>query len=650
MAQKVSRRTAIMSIWHHYGADDLLVIDEAHHAAAPGWERAMQQWPGRIIGMTATPWRLSKKEGFDHLFGKLICGPQTSELQSRRWLCEARVLLPPSKQRILGGEVQPATGEYTESGIELANRDRHDVMTAQVLLFWQRHAHPRQTIIYAVSVKHARNLVNVFNDAGIPAASILADTPLPGRVSAIDKFKKEALRVLVNVAVATEGFDLPDASCIVLARPTKSLALYLQMAGRGLRPKENGGDCVLLDLAGNAVEHGLPEEDRRWSLAPRGEEMNGEAPVVWCSDCKAVSSAASHRCGTCGVPFGKECDRCGKWRPWTDWSLEEHCGNAHALVCDRCHLDAHVRSQLPVLDLMKWLSGGKTMDPNAAPNSRNDTSESELDSIVKELLEDECRSVLSDAEQRRQSLRSKIETRETQLVDDSVLDRLFADHLNNIPNEQRPRKNIHRHRLYVEWHDEFEKELADWKEEYEALENQQIDEQSKQLIVNRARGRLVKSLERQAEAAGLYLTEKPEPDGGQNLAIPAINSRTKHLEAGFAERVKGDLVIRGSLFSYNSGKSAMVIVLRELARLDSNFLQRCAQDRAFRGKKRRYLARRVEDLFPDRPDLRKLHERLEGGWLVSTNLPNPKKEFLIKAAVRVAGLTLGRDVIVPFMT
>ena len=90
-------------------------------------------------------------------------------------------------------------------------------------------------------MKHARNLVNVFNDAGIPAAIILADTPLPERVSAIDRFKKEALRVLVNVAVATEGFDLPDASCIVLARPTKSLGLYLQMAGRGLRPKGERG-------------------------------------------------------------------------------------------------------------------------------------------------------------------------------------------------------------------------------------------------------------------------------------------------------------------------------------------------------------------------------------------------------------------------
>ena len=95
MAQTVGRRTARPprrhsgldpesrgGVWNRYDANDLLVIDEAHHAAAPGWERAMQQWPGPIVGMTATPWRLSEKEGFDHLFGGLLCGPQTADLQA----------------------------------------------------------------------------------------------------------------------------------------------------------------------------------------------------------------------------------------------------------------------------------------------------------------------------------------------------------------------------------------------------------------------------------------------------------------------------------------------------------------------------------------------------------------------------------------
>ena len=74
MAQTVSRRTDGMEIWNGYNADDLMVIDEAHHAAAEGWERAMKQRPGRIVGMTATPWRLSRKEEFDHLFDELLCG------------------------------------------------------------------------------------------------------------------------------------------------------------------------------------------------------------------------------------------------------------------------------------------------------------------------------------------------------------------------------------------------------------------------------------------------------------------------------------------------------------------------------------------------------------------------------------------------
>ena len=88
----------------------------------------MKQWPGRIVGMTATPWRCRKKEGFNHLFDELLCGPQVADLQADDWLCDARTLLPPPDQRIIGGEVD-RTGDYTELGIERANRP--DVMTGR---------------------------------------------------------------------------------------------------------------------------------------------------------------------------------------------------------------------------------------------------------------------------------------------------------------------------------------------------------------------------------------------------------------------------------------------------------------------------------------------------------------------------------------
>ena len=208
----------------------------------------------------------------------------------------------------------------------------------------------------------------MFKDAGIAAATMLSDTHPQVRAEAIKSFANGTLRVLVNVAVATEGFDLPDASCVVITRPTLSLALYLQMVGRGLRPKANGGDCLILDLAGNSEIHGLPEDERQWSLEPRGDSQGGDAPVIRCEKCDGVSSAASHRCNFCQTAFGKDCPRCGTWRAWQRWSHETHCGQQHELVCDLCHYDAHIQAQLPVTVELRRLTDMEP-DLNAALRS-----------------------------------------------------------------------------------------------------------------------------------------------------------------------------------------------------------------------------------------------------------------------------------------
>ena len=346
MVQTVSRRNRFDGVWHQYNPQDLLVIDEAHHTPASGWTRAIKQWPGPVVGLTATPWRLSKDKGFTHLFDNLILGPQIKDLQAQGHLANAKVLMPERENLIAGGEV-PNTGDYSDAGIERANEGR-EVWTAGALRFWQEYAQDRQTIVYAVSKNHAENLAAIFRDANIPAA-VLLDYTLPAeRARCIKRFSAGALKVLVNVAVATEGFDLPDAACVVLTRPTMSLALYLQMVGRGLRPKSDGGDCRILDLAGNVERHGFPEDDREWSLEARGRQDGlGRQPVVRCPECAAVSPAASHCCQECRYPFGKDCGRCGKWRAWQTWSAETDCGDTHELVCNRCHLDAHELSDLP---------------------------------------------------------------------------------------------------------------------------------------------------------------------------------------------------------------------------------------------------------------------------------------------------------------
>ena len=488
MAQTVSRRNGRANVWDGYNRSDLMIIDEAHHATADGWARAIKQWPGPVVGMTATPWRLSQREGFDHLFKELHCGPQVAALQSDKWLCQARVMLPPEGERVQAGQVD-YTGDYSESGIELANEDR-DVWTAGALRFWQKHCENRQTVVYAVSVRHAQNLVAMFSDAGVPTGVLLGDTPTAERSRLLHEFQDGTIKALVNVAVATEGFDLPDAACVMLTRPTMSLSLYLQMVGRGLRPKQDDGDCVILDLAGNSLRHGLPDEERDWSLQPRCEQPSVESPVVLCQECASLSPLGSHQCRNCGAPFGEPCGRCGAWRARIRWSRKTVCGKAHDLVCDLCHYDAHIQARLPVTEELKEL----------AMLANDDELSPHRDPFLKNFLEEERRRIGGSAEDRKEELRFLIGVRESELADDNVLYKLFENHLTALPTVERPQTRPQESRLFSEWEGGFKQELVGWRKELATLESQSIDGQ---LIFNNARDQLMRLFEAEARDAGL---------------------------------------------------------------------------------------------------------------------------------------------------
>lgn len=581
MAQTVSRRTARMSVWRKYGSEDLMIVDEAHHAAADGWTRAMRQWPGRILGMTATPWRLSHKEGFDHLFSALLCGSQIVDLQSGNHLCDVQVRIPTPQWIVRGGAVD-MTGEYSDAGIEEANQNRPDVMTAGALKFWQEHAQNRQTIVYAVSVNHANNLVKVFRNAGVPAAAMLGETKDKERASLIAAFKRGVVKVLVNVAVATEGFDLPDASCVVITRPTKSLTLYLQMVGRGLRPKEDNGNCLILDLAANAEIHGLPADEREWYLEPRAEDDDvGDTVTVWCDRCKTVSPAASHNCQNCGTPFGKDCNRCGTWRAWQRWSLEKQCGDAHEFVCDLCHRDAHIEAQLPInqeldmalaelegkeaemsspdhvetevdlinqslgsyqdfLVVLEGRFGADLVNDLGAIEHYDDFYEKGLEELneeygldladfigrwqlyqlLRKLLEVERKRLMGSEEERQHKLWRAIKERESQLADDAHLDFMFEDFISNLPIDQIPQSKPQEHRMFTEWENGLQSDLDGWKDELARLENQPID---KLLIFDRTKDRAMGLLRRAAQDADLL----PDANDPANKLIPRKRSQRR---------------------------------------------------------------------------------------------------------------------------
>ena len=504
MAQTASRRAVESRIWEHYDDEDFLVVDEAHHATARGWERIIRGWPGRVLGMTATPWRLSVQEGFDHIFRYLVCGPQVQELQTQDFLCDATVVVPPDDELIKGGEVG-AIGDYTERGIERANLP--DVMTANALRFWWEQTPNRQTIVYAVSVDHARNLAAVFNDANVPAEVMLGETPSNERASMITDFEAGRLQVLINVAVATEGFDLPDASCVMIARPTTSLSLYLQMVGRGLRPKPNGGNCVILDLAGNAMTHGLPEDYREWSLSARGVEGDGEAPVIRCKRCYTVSPAASHKCKNCDDPFGEMCGRCGRWRSWKRWSLVSRIraengpgafgwalknkpGCIHDLVCDLCHMDAHVQANLPVSDEMSGLAGWEEYSSELEEDDMSndyDELDERLSQILRELLEDERERAMLPYKAKRDELMRKIPKLDNDMRDDEIWESRFQEYLGTLPLDRKPTTKIQERRIFMEWEGNLRTELASLRSELANLEMPMIDHH---VVLDKVRNRI----------------------------------------------------------------------------------------------------------------------------------------------------------------
>lgn len=137
----------------------------------------------------------------------------------------------------------------------------------------------------------------------------------------------------------------------------------------------------------------------------------------------------------------------------------------------------------------------------------------------------------------------------------------------------------------------------------------------------------------------------PNTRRSHTLPTPAI---TQARSVSGATNRNGNLILKGKSFAYANAKEAMVMALKELSKGDPTFLQRCAQHPDCYGKKRKYIARKTEELYPDRPDLREYHSILPGGWLVATNLNNNLKLSIIKAAAQVAGLIYGKDVLVEF--
>ena len=289
--------------------DTLLVVDESHHSTAKTWRRVIELWPGPVLGLTATPWRLSKKEGFSTLFHELIIGPTTLELIKLGYLVPCRVRHPVGE---VGKGVGWNNGDFS-MGQTWEQGNKTTLIEEGVDWLLRERKKDSRTLCYCTTVQHAESVFEYATLEGLRSGLILGKTPAVERERTYKEFENHELDLLVNVEVATEGCDLPEVDSILMQRPTQSLALYLQMVGRAMRPAPNKKYALILDAFANWERHGLPEEEREWTLEARKSKKRGVAPTRLCRNCNTVNHIAARSCFACGMEFGSLCEKCGNF-------------------------------------------------------------------------------------------------------------------------------------------------------------------------------------------------------------------------------------------------------------------------------------------------------------------------------------------------
>ena len=267
----------------------LVIIDEAHHALAKTYKMMWKAWPdAKFLGLTATPWRMSG-DGFTDLFEVLVQSHGIKRFIADGWLCpyDYYSVRPDSddQKRIDSLTKRGTDGDYQTKEM----REKLDDTPCIERLFaaYKRHADGKKGIVYAIDIEHAEHIADYYKQQGIDAVAISSKTPKEEREKIIKRFKSSAPlppiggcchadaltphrgagRLLVSVDLFSEGFDCPDVEFIQIARPTLSLAKYLQMVGRGLRAHQGKECCTIIDHVGLYRAFGLPSADRDWETA-----------------------------------------------------------------------------------------------------------------------------------------------------------------------------------------------------------------------------------------------------------------------------------------------------------------------------------------------------------------------------------------------
>jgi len=273
---------------------DLIVIDEAHMAVSKSYKEFLAQYPeAYILGVTATPYT---RESLLHVGERLVNPIGMQELIDLGFLVPPKYYSWGEPEKIKTVAIDSKTGDYNQK--DLASIMQESVIMGDIISEWTRHAFNRPTIVFAVTVEHSHAVTRAFNERGIGAIHIDAKTPDVIRQAAFESIRSGEAKILSSVGVLSTGFDFPEISCLVLARPTRSYNLYMQQMGRGTRLAPGKNDFIVLDHAGNVLRHGFITEEREVKLEGTKKTIDTGKPVKLCQTCFMAFQSAS--CPSCG--------------------------------------------------------------------------------------------------------------------------------------------------------------------------------------------------------------------------------------------------------------------------------------------------------------------------------------------------------------
>ena len=331
MVQTLTRRVDKLPI------PNVILVDEAHHALAKSYQRILKQFPKAIVLLfTATPHRTGRMQ-LDQIADDIIVGQSIHELTDKGFLAPFRYFQPPNdfNSKLLK---RSSTGDFTNESMQQAMSTK---IFGHIVKQYKRIADGMQAVVYTYSIDSAVEIARKFNSEGISAIEVDGTTSKEKRDLAVRKFREQEIKILVNVNLFTEGVDLPNVDCVIMARPTASLALYLQFSMRCLNPRP-GKTAIIIDHANNFKQFGYPDDDRDWKKAIKSGRQKSKSllkdpglSITTCDYCFAVVKASEvkdGKCPICGKPI-----KVHKAKPVSDVDLVEATKDRQKLIHEIVH-------------------------------------------------------------------------------------------------------------------------------------------------------------------------------------------------------------------------------------------------------------------------------------------------------------------------